>query len=57
MKKEFHVVAGKYETFDDELEENVKFCDFFDTIEEAKKCVIDNKLTSYPFCRIETHLI
>ncbi|WP_340621904.1 hypothetical protein [Xenorhabdus siamensis] len=55
MKKEFHVVAGKWEEYEGKMEENIKFCDFFDTMEAAEQCVIENKLTLYPICRVEVY--
>ncbi|MBD2816521.1 hypothetical protein ID850_17635 [Xenorhabdus sp. Flor] len=53
MKKQFFVVAGKWEEYKGEQNENIKFADVFDSMEKAEQCVIENQLTSYPICRIE----
>lgn len=55
MAREFHVVAGKYEDFDGEQIENIKFCDCTETLEAAEKLISDNKLYTYPICRIEVY--
>ncbi|MDC9623968.1 hypothetical protein PSI22_20695 [Xenorhabdus sp. XENO-7] len=52
MNKEFCVLAGKYE---EEQTENIKVSYFFNTLEEAEKFIVENKLTSYPFCRVEIY--
>ena len=51
MNTKFSVAAGKYETTDGVTEENCKFCDSFETLEEAMASFEENK--SYPWCRIE----
>jgi hypothetical protein len=51
MSMKFSVAAGKYETTDGMTEENCKFCDSFETLEEAMASFDEHK--SYPWCRIE----
>jgi hypothetical protein len=49
----FSVAAGKYEhaAFDSGPEENCKYSDDFETLEEAMAAFEEHK--SYPWCRIE----
>ncbi|MBC8949338.1 hypothetical protein [Xenorhabdus sp. TS4] len=55
MNKEFCVLAGKWEEYEGEQTENIEVSHFFYTLEEAEKYIVENKLTSYPFCRVEIH--
>lgn len=53
MALEFTILAGKPDDDDGRYCENIKFCDSADSLEAAKKIVSDNKLYTYPICRIE----
>ena len=46
MKKEFTVVAGKYDGYD----RNCKYCESFDTLDEAISAY--DKLNGYPWAEI-----
>lgn len=45
----YTVVAGKF----DDNEENIKFVDDADSLEDAKKMIEEKNLYTYPICRIE----
>ena len=49
----YTILAGKAETFNDEYTENIKFCDDVGTLDAALKIIHDQKLYSFPICRIE----
>ncbi|CAI2786434.1 Uncharacterised protein [Serratia ficaria] len=49
----FTILAGKPDDDDGRYCENIKFCDSADSLEAAKKIISDNKLYTYPICRIE----
>ncbi|CAI1926650.1 Uncharacterised protein [Serratia entomophila] len=49
----FTVLAGKPESDDGHYYENIKFCDDAESFEAAQKVISDNKLYTYPICRIE----
>ncbi|HEM7577700.1 TPA: hypothetical protein U2J86_004736 [Serratia marcescens] len=53
MALEFTVLAGKPDDDDGRYCENIKFCDSADSFEAAQKIISDNKLYTYPICRIE----
>lgn len=53
MTLSFTVLAGKPDGDDGAYYENIKFCDSADSMEAAQKIVQDNKLYTYPICRIE----
>ena len=53
MELSFTVLAGKPDNDDGAYYENIKFCDSADSMEAAQKIVQDNKLYTYPICRIE----
>ncbi|AIN17185.1 hypothetical protein ACIOG3_03825 [Yersinia rochesterensis] len=53
MTLSFTVLAGKLDNDDGAYYENIKFCDSADSMEAAQKIVQDNKLYTYPICRIE----
>ncbi len=53
MKLCFTILAGKPDSDDGANYENIKFCDSADNMEAAQKIVQDNKLYTYPICRIE----
>ncbi len=53
MGLSYTVLAGKPESDDGHYYENIKFCDSVDSMEAAQKIVQDNKLYTYPICRIE----
>lgn len=53
MALKFTVLAGKPDNDDGSYYENIKFCDDADNMEAAQKMVRDNKLYTYPICRIE----
>ena len=56
MEKEFIVKAGK--SYEDEFGnevENVKYCNSFDNLEDAEKCIQEKQLNNYQFCKIEIH--
>lgn len=52
MPLTFSILAGKPEPFYDEYTENIKFCDETSSLEAALKIINDNKLYTYPICRI-----
>ena len=49
MALAFTVMAGKY----DDNEENIKFCDSADSMEDARRMIQELKLYTYPICRVE----
>ena len=55
MKLIFSVLAGKPE--DDPqygcYSENIKFCDDAESMEDAVRIIQENRLYTYPICRIE----
>ncbi|AHK21990.1 hypothetical protein BF17_16535 [Yersinia similis] len=53
MALSFTVLAGKPDNDDGAHYENIKFCDSADSMEAAQKIIQDNKLYTYPICRIE----
>lgn len=55
MNRDYVVLAGKYEDYQGESVENIKFCDSFHNLEEAEKCIRDKQLNNYPICRVEIH--
>ncbi|EOE5319289.1 hypothetical protein ACKGF9_001345 [Providencia rettgeri] len=55
MNKDYVVLAGKHEDYQGESIENIKFCDSFDNLEDAEKCIQENQLNTYPICKIEIH--
>ncbi|SMB46672.1 conserved hypothetical protein [Serratia proteamaculans] len=53
MALSFTVLAGKPDSDDAGYCENIKFCDDAESFEAAQKIISDNKLYTYPICRIE----
>lgn len=53
MALSFTVLAGKPDNDDGAHYENIKFCDCAGSLEAAQKIIQDNKLYTYPICRIE----
>lgn len=55
MKLVYSVLAGKPEEYPQYgcYSENIKFCDDADTMEGALQIIQDNKLYTYPICRVE----
>lgn len=49
----YSVLAGKPDSDDGVYYENIKFADDADTMEAALKIIQDNKLFTYPICRVE----
>ncbi|WP_277967072.1 hypothetical protein [Pantoea trifolii] len=45
----YSVLAGKWE----DGEENIKFADDAGTMEDAQRIIQENKLYTYPICRVE----
>ena len=45
----YTILAGK---FDDD-EENIKFCDDAESMEDAQRIIHEKKLYQYPICRVE----
>ncbi|HIE0939508.1 TPA: hypothetical protein ACXJPN_002700 [Serratia marcescens] len=53
MTLEFTVLAGKPDDDDGRYCENIKYCNSAESLEAAQKIISDNKLYTYPICRIE----
>lgn len=53
MALSFTVLAGKPDSDDNGYCENIKFIDDAESYEAAQKIISDNKLYTYPICRIE----
>lgn len=53
MAKEFNVLAGKYDDYEGEQIENIKFAGTFDSLEKAEMIISERQLNQYPFCRVE----
>ncbi|HHS9775866.1 TPA: hypothetical protein ACTW8Y_000495 [Raoultella ornithinolytica] len=49
----YSVLAGKPDSDGDAYYENIKFADDADTMEGALKIIQDNRLFTYPICRVE----
>lgn len=49
MELSFTILAGKW----DDGEENIKYCNGAATMEEAQRIITENKLHTYPICRVE----
>lgn len=49
MKMVYTILAGKL----DDGEENIKFCDDAETMEDAQRIIQEKKLYQYPICRVE----
>ncbi|EDZ5673272.1 hypothetical protein [Citrobacter braakii] len=45
----YTILAGKF----DDGEENIKFCDDAETMEDAQRIIHEKKLYQYPICRVE----
>lgn len=53
MALEFTILAGKPDDNDGQYYENIKYCNSAESLEAAQKIISDNKLYTYPICRIE----
>lgn len=54
MKIAYTVIAGTWEEFEGEMVENIKYCNSFDTMEEAEAEYA--KHSRRPICRIEAEV-
>ncbi|HGM9895930.1 TPA: hypothetical protein ACKREA_003654 [Proteus mirabilis] len=55
MNRSYVVLAGKQEDYQGESVENIKYCNDFDSLEDAEKCIQENQLNTYPICKVEIH--
>lgn len=55
MAREFHVIAGKYQDFEDIQIEDIKYNKCVNSLEKAEEIIRDKKLTEYQICRIEVY--
>lgn len=53
MALTYSVLAGKPEELNGEVTENIKFSDEAKSLDAALKIIHDQKLYSFPICRIE----
>ncbi|WP_158780365.1 hypothetical protein [Pantoea sp. BAV 3049] len=53
MALRFKILAGKHDSYEGEYYENIKFADDADSWDDAQRIIQEEKLSTYPICRVE----